>query len=259
MKSRMESLDILANNIANSGTAGFKSDHEFYGLYEQQLPVVETQWTDFSQGAMTATGNPLNLALSGKGLFALNSPAGTVFTRSGDFRVSKNNELETSEGYTVRNILDKGNPIKVDPSVAIDVSKDGVVSQAGQGVGQIEIDWPDSTPPWLVNVPNNVPNNAPNNAPPALSQTPQALNNVPQALSKLGSSYFAMVDKGAPVTKASDTTEVLQGQLEQSNVPAADAAVKLVGVMRQFEMLQKAMTLGSDMNKRAIEEVAKVA
>jgi flagellar basal-body rod protein FlgF len=57
MKARMESLDMLANNIANSATAGFKSDREFYGLYEQQLPVVDTQWTDSSQGTLTPTGS----------------------------------------------------------------------------------------------------------------------------------------------------------------------------------------------------------
>src|ERR1041385_1912118 len=74
MKARMESLDMLANNIANSGTVGFKTDREFYGIYQQELPVIEKQWTDFSQGALTPTGNPLDLALSGKGMFALNTP-----------------------------------------------------------------------------------------------------------------------------------------------------------------------------------------
>jgi flagellar basal-body rod protein FlgG len=53
-------------------------------------------------------------------------------------------------------------------------------------------------------------------------------------------------------------TEILQGQLEQSNVPVAESAVRLVSVMRQFEMLQKAMNLTSQMNKEAIQEVAKV-
>src|SRR5580658_6217650 len=48
MKARMESLDMLANNIANTGTIGFKTDKEFYGLYQQQLPVIQKQWTDFS-------------------------------------------------------------------------------------------------------------------------------------------------------------------------------------------------------------------
>src|SRR5215475_712508 len=108
MKSRMDSLDMLANNIANTGTAGFKADREFNSLYEQELPVVERHWTDFSQGTLLPTGNPLNVALSGKGLFALNSPSGTVFTRNGDFRISKTNQIETSDGYTVRNVLDKG-------------------------------------------------------------------------------------------------------------------------------------------------------
>src|SRR5579863_2727663 len=93
MKARMESLDMLANNIANSATAGFKSDREFYGLYEQQLPVVDTQWTDFSQGTLAPTGNPLNLALNGKGMFALNSPSGVVYTRTGSFQISKDNQL----------------------------------------------------------------------------------------------------------------------------------------------------------------------
>jgi len=78
MKARMDSLDMLANNIANSATAGFKSDREFHTLFEQELPEVERQWTDFSQGTLTPTGNSLDLALSGKGLFALNSSGGTV-------------------------------------------------------------------------------------------------------------------------------------------------------------------------------------
>jgi len=216
---------MLANNIANSGTTGFKSDREFYDLYDQHLPVIKTQWTDFSQGSMVATGNPLNLALSGKGMFALNSPNGVVYSRTGDFRISKTNQIETPEGYTIRNLLDQGLPITVDPDQPIDISKDGTVSQSGQALGQIQVDSPDSTP---------------------------------QALSKLGNSYF-MSGAGVPVSKASNSTEILQGQVEQSNVSVSESAVRLVGVMRQFEMLQKAMNISSDMGKRAIEEVARVA
>src|SRR5580698_3259611 len=101
MKARMDSLDMLANNMANSGTAGFKNDREFYNLYEQSLPTVERQYTDFSQGALLPTGNPLDAALNGKGFFALNSPSGIVYTRSGTFRISTSNELETKEGLTL--------------------------------------------------------------------------------------------------------------------------------------------------------------
>lgn len=229
MKARMDVLDLLANNIANSGTTGFKADREFYSLYDQQLPLVENRWTDFSQGTLLATGNPLNLALSGKGFFALNSPAGTVYSRNGSFQISKNNQLESPEGYTLRNVLDEGRPIKVDPAQEILIGKDGTVRQRGQSVGQIEV-----------------------------GEIPSAID----AVAKLGSTYFALTSGsrvGAPGAARSPATEVLQGQLEQSNVPVADTAVRLVGVMRQFEMLQKAMNIGSQMSKEAIQEVARVS
>src|SRR5580704_13065593 len=161
MKARIDSLDMLANNMANSGTSGFKADREFYNLYEQSLPTVERQFTDYSQGQFLETGNPLNAALNGKGFFALNAPSGIVYTRAGVFRVSTAaNQLETAEGYTLRNVLDNGKPITVD------IAKDGTVSQGGQTLGQIEIAQPASP-----------------------SDT----------LKKLGSTYFALMDKnGTP-------------------------------------------------------------
>jgi flagellar basal body rod protein FlgG len=223
MKARTDSLDMLANNMANSGTAGFKADREFYNLYEQSLPMVERQYTDFSQGQLLSTGNPLNVALNGKGFFALNSPPGIVYTRAGNFRVSTANQLETAEGYTARNILDNGKPIDVDPKQAVEITKDGTVRQGGQDLGQLEIAQPTS---------------------PA------------DSLKKLGNTYFSLVDPKSAVALAQGT-EVLQGHIEQSNVPVADSAVKLVSIMRQFEMMQKAINLGTEMNKQAISEVAK--
>ncbi len=223
MKARLDSLDLLANNMANSGTAGFKTDREFYNLYEQSLPVVERQYTDYSQGQLLATGNPLNVALNGKGFFALNAPSGIVYTRAGNFRVSTTDQLETMEGYTVRNILDNGKPITVDPKQKIDIGKDGTVRQGGQDLGQMEIAQPASPS---------------------------------DSLKKLGSTYFALINKDGAAPLAKDT-EVLQGQIEQSNVPVADIAVKLISIMRQFEMMQKAINLGTEMNKQAIAEVAK--
>jgi flagellar basal-body rod protein FlgF len=224
MKARMESLDMLANNIANTGTIGFKTDKEFYGLYQQQLPVIQKQWTDFSQGTLTPTGNPLDLGLSGKGFFALNSPQGTVYTRNGQFQISKSNQLQTADGYTLRDTQNNGQPIVIDPGVPIEVDKDGVVQQSGQTVGQIEI---------------------------------SGIDDPSKVLSKLGSSYFAFSTQPAQI-QPDPATQVQQGALEQSNVPVADAAVRLVGIMRQFEMLQKAMSVGADMDKQATDEVAKV-
>ncbi len=194
-----------------------------YGLYESQLPVIERQWTDYSQGTLIQTGNPLDLALNGEGMFALNSPNGVVYTRAGNFQISKNNQLANAGGFTLRDVRNNGNPITVDPAQPIEISKAGVVSQGGQELGQIEIDAPDS-----------------------------------QALAKMGSTNFSLTDKSSAIPAAAGT-EILQGQLEQSNVPVSESAVKLVGILRQFEMLQRAITLDTDMTKRAIDEVAKVS
>lgn len=225
MKARTESLDMLANNIANSGTVGFKTDKEFYSLYEQQLPVIQQQWIDLSQGMLTPTGNALDLALSGQGFFSLNSPKGVIYTRGGSFRVSKANELETAEGYTLRNKQNNGLPLTVDPTQPIEITKDGTVQQNGQTVGQIEIG---------------------------------AVEDPAKALEKMGGLYFTSAPQSFKPALDPET-EVHQGALEQSNVPVADSAVRLVSIMRQFEMLQKAMTVGEDMDKQAVEQVARVS
>src|SRR5260370_18707492 len=97
MRARMESLDMLANNLANVSAPGFKADREFYNTYVAAeaadspaggsvMPVIERQWTDFSQGTLTPTGNPLDVALRGKGFFVATSSSGPLFTRDGSFR-----------------------------------------------------------------------------------------------------------------------------------------------------------------------------
>ena len=227
MRSRMQSLDMLANNLANAQTGGYKSDREFYNLYlgEQAspdgstLPVIERPWTDFSQGSLTPTGNALDLGLTGKGFFAVEGPGGPLYTRNGSFRLSPSGVLETAEGYAVRTVA--GGHLQAGSAGALEVSADGAVSQAGQPLGQLAVvDFADT-----------------------------------RTLSKQGTSYFHTAQASRPAA----AIQVRQGALENSNVGVAESAVRLVDVMRQFEMLQKAATLGSQMNRQVIEDVARVA
>lgn len=229
MRARMESLELLANNLANAGTAGFKSDREFYNLYnaaessgDTQLPLVEREWTDFRQGTLTSTSNPMDVALSGKGFFKVKSPSGILYTRNGNLRLSPQGEIRTTDGYSLEK--QGGGPLKVDPAIPVEITGDGSVMQAGQTVGKIEIsDFPDVS-----------------------------------GLRKQGSTYFLWTG-AADAVKTAENPEVLQGRLEAANVSTPDTAVRLVSVMRQFEMLQRAATLGGEMNRRAIEEVAKAS
>lgn len=233
MRARIESLDMLANNMANASAPGFKADREFYGLYQSAeaanspegsdpstLPVMERQWTDFSQGSLASTGNPLDLALAGKGFFAVDSPSGRLFTRDGSLRLSPDGHLETQAGYKLRD--QNGKPIQLDSSRPVDIGTDGVVRQDGIEIARLDI----------VDVKD------------------------PQTLAKKGQNYYQLLSADVPTRTAQ--AEVQQGRLESANFQTAESAVRLVNVMRQFESLQKAMTIGSDMNRRVIEEVAKV-
>src|ERR1700692_2082145 len=111
LRSRMEALDILSNNLANSNTGGFKGDREFYSLYKGEqsipvngqqttaLPVIHKAWTDFQQGVLTPTDNPLDVALSGKGFFTVEGPSGPLYTRNGSFKLSTTGVLTNMDGY----------------------------------------------------------------------------------------------------------------------------------------------------------------
>jgi flagellar basal-body rod protein FlgF len=231
LHSRMEALDMLANNLANSSTTGFKLDREFYSLFTSeddtssegpsQLPFVKSQWTDFTQGTLTPTGNPLDLALTGQGFFVASGPSGPLYTRNGSFKISSGGALTTADGYTVQGA--GGGAIQTQSRGPIDISPDGTVAQDGQTIGQLQIVSFKDT----------------------------------RALQKQSGTYFVNAQPNAASPEPSTAT-VSQGQLEGSNVVAAESAVRLVGVMRQFEMLQKAVMTTTDMNKQAITEVARV-
>jgi flagellar basal-body rod protein FlgF len=235
LRSRMVSLDMLANNLANSATSGFKSDREYYGLYSSDdsensidggtgttLPTIEKQWTDFSPGTLEVTGNPLDIALPGKGFFALTGPGGkTLYTRNGNLRVLPSGDLGSADGYPIQG--PGGGTIHIQPGKAVTIMPDGAVEQGGASVGQIGV----------VNFTST------------------------DSLRKMGNTNFENTNtKVPPQTMANPGIQ--QGKLEGSNVQVAEAAMRLVGVMRQSEMLQKAIGVSSDMDSKSISEVARV-
>lgn len=237
IRSRIESLELLANNIANQTTAGYKADQAFYSLYvapealassrenatgpPPTLPVIERQWTNFSQGTLIPTGNPLDIAVSGEGFFVVRGPSGFLYTRNGSFHLTNEGVIQTQQGYPV---LDRKNaPIQMDPELPVTITADGSIQQAGQALADIR----------LVKFSD------------------------PSVLRKRAGSYFWTDAPGIRPQPATGA-KLLQGKLESANVTPAEAAVRLVDVMRQFEMLQRAVRLGSEMYRKAVEEVARV-
>ena len=233
LQSRMESLDLLANNLANSATSGYKSDQEFYGLFSagvasgadgdaaSTMPVIQRQWTDFSQGTLQVTGNAMDVAINGPGFLVVNSPAGPLYTRNGSLQVLASGQLANADGYALKTAA--GDPIQVSSSKPIEISTDGTVTQQGETMGKLQV----------VNFASTT------------------------SLAKMGNTCFRNTDpKNVPA--AATDVEIEQGKIEGSNVPVAQSAMRLVGVMRQFEMLQKAIGVSSDMDTKSIQEVARV-
>jgi flagellar basal body rod protein FlgG len=235
MRSRLETLDVLANNIANASTAGYKADQESYGLYfgdqawggydegrpdTAEMPVLQHNWTDWSQGTVVPTGNPTDLALSSQGFFVAGAPGGSLYTRNGHFTLSKAGVLQTQDGYPLKSV--DGASITLNPNSDFQVTSGGEIQQDGATVARLSI----------VN-PSNV-----------------------TAGQRVGAGYFRFSadTKMAPVAEPG----IKQKSIETSNVVPAYSAVKLVSVMRSFEMLQKAVSMSNEMSKQVVEEVAKV-
>jgi len=185
------------------------------------LPTIEKQWTDFSQGNIQVTGNPMDVALDGTGFLVVNGPGGTLYTRAGNLKVLPSGALATSDSYPVQGT--DGNTIQIAPNKPITILPDGTVQQSGQPVGQLNVVSFKST----------------------------------DSLRKMGSTCFQNTDSKNTPAAATNVT-VQQGKVEGSNVPVADAAMRLVGVMRQFEMLQKAVGVSNDMDTKTIQEVARI-
>lgn len=240
MRSRAETLDIVANNIANSGTPAFKSELERYALYGSEeavnanggtdftglSPDLRKSWINFSQGTLEPTDRPLDVALDGDGYFVTESPDGNLLTRNGSFQLGADGQLRTREGFKVKLTLPDGQPLppgfRLDPNRPLEINAQGILRQNGQQLARLEILAPANQ----------------------------------QDLAKAGNSYLSYAASAKLQRPAS--LDVHQGSLERSNADPTTGSIQLVKLSRQFEMLQKALQLHGEMGKRSNEEVGRV-
>ncbi|MFN7543196.1 MAG: flagellar hook-basal body protein [Acidobacteriota bacterium] len=240
LRSRAETLDLVANNLANSGTPAFKSELERYALYgsEEALsanggpdfsalsPDLRKTWINFGQGVLEETARGLDLALQGPGYFVTESPDGNLLTRNGSFQIGIDGQLRTKEGFKVKLTLPDGQPLppnfRLNPNQSLLFDREGVLRQNNLPVARLD----------LMTIEDG------------------------QKLAKQGNSYFSLSDTAA--LKKAAQIEVHQGWLEKSNADPTSNSIHLIKISRQFEMLQKALQLHSEMGKRSTEEVGRV-
>ncbi len=143
---------VLANNVANADTPGFRAERAVFGAVvarqaaaglppgarETAFVQDRATWREMQPGSMQVTGNPLDLALTGEGFFAVQTPAGERFTRAGRFTIGDGGRIVDMEGAPLLNT--SGTPIAVAPNDSrIEVAGDGTIRSENGVLGQVRV------------------------------------------------------------------------------------------------------------------------
>ena len=233
-------LDVIANNVANVNTAGYKADNSLFeeflksGAHEdnfvgsdRRVSFVQDRGTfrDFTQGAAEQTKNPLDLAVDGSAFLVVQTPAGERYTRDGSMLLNNQGQLVTAAGNPV---LGTGGPIVFQPTDHdINVTPDGTITVV-EGNGRT-----DSIRGKL-----------------RLVSFPDA-----QKLLKEGLNLYTAGEGSAqPDVKSS----VRQGFIEKSNVNAVAEMSRMIEVTRAYTQISTLLQQQSDLHKTAIQQLADV-
>jgi flagellar basal-body rod protein FlgG len=254
-------LELLANNLANATTPGFKRDAGTFNEYLTELRRADTLdslsqmsasasgearvqgdksfvemdgvYTDFRQGTMDQTHRPLDLAVQGEGFFEVLTPGGVRFTRAGNFSRSAEGLLVNASGYPVLSRLGApvpGNPTLVPPERrvirledgAISVTGDGIIRQDGRQIAELSVQE-------FVE---------------------------PQYLEKQGNGLYRNTDPDNLRNQAIGS-QVHQGFLEGSNVNAVREMTRLIEATRSYESQLQAIKTYQEVDGRTVNDIAR--
>ena len=210
-------------NLANASTTGFKADLAAFqsqavagsGYASRVYATDSTTGWDESQGALTTTGRPLDVAVQGQGFIAVQGANGQeAYTRNGDLHLTPEGLLVTSTGQAV---LGDNGPITVPPSSAIKIGDDGTVTV--------------------------LPFGAPTQSLATIARI-KLVNPSPDTLVRGTGGLFQLADGGTAPADAK--VKLTSGVLESSNVDLASAMVNMIDLARNFELQVKAMKSADD-------------
>jgi flagellar basal-body rod protein FlgF len=233
MQAQWQRHEVLANNLANISTPGFKRD--------DMLPVSESgaaalaaaganvslvglqpvvQWTDFGQGPLRETGRDLDAAINGNGFFVVDTPRGPRYTRAGNFSRNANGYLATADGLPV---LGANGPIPLRTG-SLNITQRGEVVINGTVVDRLQV----------VDFPR------------------------PYRLLKEGGGLFVPVDTTTPPLPVA-APEVVGGSLESSNVNSMESMVSMIELLRAYEASQKVVQAVEETNQQATSDIGRVS
>ncbi|HBT31465.1 MAG TPA: flagellar basal-body rod protein FlgG [Pusillimonas sp.] len=246
LESQQTNMDVISNNLANVNTSGFKRSRAVFEdlMYQtirqpgaqvgaaNQLPSglqigtgVRTVATEriHTQGNLRETGNPLDIAIQGRGFVQVEMPDGTfAYTRDGSLQVDQNGQLVTAGGYPVQP------PINIpDNALNVTIERDGTVSVTQPGAVGINVEVGQLQLSTFIN---------------------------PTGLQSMGENLYAETDASGPANFAQPGLDgaglVLQNYVETSNVNVAEELVNMITTQRSYEMNSKAIQTSDQMLSR---------
>ncbi|MDD1532944.1 MULTISPECIES: flagellar basal-body rod protein FlgF [unclassified Bradyrhizobium] len=233
-------MDVIANNVANANTNGFKADHSLFEEYlnsnarednfigaDRRVSYVQDRGTfrDVGPGPMEMTKNPLDLAITGDAYFAVQVNGGERYTRDGKFSLNSTGQLVTSDGNLV---LGTGGPITFQPTDHdINIAPDGTITVL-EGTARNDS---------------------------IRGKIKMVSFDDPAKLTKLGANLY---DTGRATLQPATKSTVEQGYVEKSNVNSVIEMTRMVEVMRSYSAVANLLQQQSDLHKSAIEKLADV-
>jgi flagellar basal-body rod protein FlgF len=226
-------MDVVANNIANLNTTGFKAEQLLFEEYlmpvardrdfafaDQRLSFTD-DWTtihDMTAGAVTETGNPLDVALDGEGFLSVQTPQGERYTKAGSMAIDSTGTLVDLTGNPV---LSELGPVHFTPTETdISITADGTIASSEGIRGKLKIvEFAD-----------------------------------PQAATREGNSLWA---GGNP--QLATPTRVVQGALEKSNVSGIAGMTEMIRVQRAYESAASMQDRQDEMRRSAIQRLGTLA
>lgn len=237
-------IDVIANNVANMTTTGFKADKSLFEEY--LMPVASAEnftgrdktfsyvqdratWHDFAQGAMEQTGSALDVAVEGSAFLAIQTPAGERYTRNGALQINPQGQLVTSDGNAV---LGDGGPITFQPGDQnISIARDGTVTVREGSNAKVDS---------------------------LRGKIRMVTFDQAQRLTKQGNNLYAAPDGVAPQAATAANSGLRQGFVERSNVNSVAEMSRLIEVTRTYTQIAALLQQQSDTRRTAIEKLAEV-
>ncbi len=221
-------MAIVANNVANMNTTGFKGEAPLFTEFlveprkDESYSMVQDKATvrDLSNGPITNTGNTLDVALEGNGYFALDTLNGPRYTRAGNFTLDSTGTLVNAGGLPVLDT--NGNRINLPARTKdITIGEDGTIATETGPVARIQV----------------------------------VRFDVPQKLIPVGNTLYATDEK--PI--ADEATTVRQGALEGSNVQGVVEMTKMIDVARSYETVQKILQAEHERLRNAYAKLSRLS